>query len=218
MEQTKQHHFDEKKWFTLFANKAHVLYPSDDPAHDYLHIMRVVQTAKHLCEQEKGNWAVIMPAAFFHDFINVPKNDPRREIASKLSAEAAIEYLQAHGYPAEHFDGIRHAIEAHSFSAGIKAETLEAQIVQDADRLDSLGAIGIARCFATTSRMARPFYNGEDPWATNRELDDKNFGIDHFFKKLFLLVDKLNTPTAKAEGEHRVAFIKTYLDQIKREI
>ena len=218
MEQVQHEHLDEKKWFTLFSNKARVLYPSSDPAHDYLHIMRVVHTAKHLCEQENGNWAVVMRAAFFHDFINVPKDDPRREFASKLSAEAAIEYLKAHGYPEKYFDGIRHAIEAHSFSANIKPETLEAKIVQDADRLDSLGAIGIARCFATTSKMSRPFYDNEDPWATNRELDDKNFGIDHFFKKLFLLVDKLNTATAKAEGEHRVAFIKTYLDQIKREI
>ncbi|MNT69898.1 putative hydrolase [compost metagenome] len=84
--------------------------------------------------------------------------------------------------------------------------------------MDSLGAIGIARCFATTSAMSRPFYHDEDPWAENRALDDKNFGVDHFFQKLFLLVDKLNTKTAKEEGEHRVAFIKTYLDQIKREI
>lgn len=208
----------DKKWFEMFSNKARVIYPQSDPSHDYLHILRVVNTAKKLCDAEKANWSVVMPAAFFHDFVNVPKNDPRRPYASRISAEAALEYLKSVGYPEEHFEGIRHAIEAHSFSANIKPESLEAQIVQDADRLDSLGAIGIARCFATSTLMSRPFYSEEDPWAENRVLDDKNYGIDHFYIKLFKLVDKLNTETAKKEGQHRVAFIKTYLDQIKREI
>lgn len=217
MEQQKVTH-EQDKWFHLFSEKARVLYPHTDPSHDYLHILRVVQVAKHLCAQENADWNIVMPAAFFHDFVNVSKNDPRRSIASKISAEAALEYLESVGYPKKYFESIRHAIEAHSFSAGIKPETLEAKIVQDADRLDSLGAIGIARCFATSTLMKTPFYNAEDPWAENRSLDDKNFGIDHFYIKLFKLVDLLNTPSAKAEGEHRISFIKTYLDQIKREI
>ncbi|WP_413613269.1 HD domain-containing protein [Bdellovibrio sp. HCB-110] len=218
MEKTNSSPTSDKKWFELFSNKARVLYPHSDPAHDYLHIQRVVSTAKNLCQAEHGNWEVVMPAAFFHDYINVPKGDPRRPYASQLSAEAAIEYLKSVGYPDKHFEAIRHAIEAHSYSANIKPETLEAKIVQDADRLDSLGAIGIARCFATSSLMSRPFYAEEDPWAESRTLDDKSYGIDHFFQKLFKLVDHLNTETAKKEGEHRIAFIKTYLEQIKREI
>ncbi|MEK2690769.1 HD domain-containing protein [Bdellovibrio sp. GT3] len=213
-----QPEFDEKKWFHLFKNKARVLYPNSDPAHDFLHIQRVVNTAKSLCETEHGQWEVVMPAAFFHDFINVPKNDPRRAYASALSAEATLEYLKSIGYPEQYFNDIRHAIEAHSYSANIKPITLEAKIVQDADRLDSLGAIGIARCFATSSQMSRPFYSEEDPWAEQRDLDDKNYGIDHFYQKLFKLIDHLNTDTAKKEAQHRVTFIKEYLAQIKREI
>ena len=209
---------EQDKWYRLFSDKARVLYPHSDPSHDYLHILRVVRMAKHLCEQENADWNIVMPAAFFHDFVNVKKDDPRRSIASKISAEAALEYLESVHYPKKYFEGIRHAIEAHSFSAGIKPETLEAKIVQDADRWDSLGAVGIARCFATSTLMSTPFYSEEDPWAENRSLDDKSFGIDHFYIKLFKLVDHLNTPSAKAEGEHRISFIKTYLDQIKREI
>ncbi|UYL09268.1 HD domain-containing protein [Bdellovibrio sp. SKB1291214] len=218
MKQSPQPEFDEKKWFHLFKNKARVLYPNSDPAHDFLHIQRVVNTAKTLCDSEKGRWEVVMPAAFFHDFINVPKGDPRRPYASALSGEATIEYLKSIHYPEEFFEDIRHAIEAHSYSANIKPTTLEAKIVQDADRLDSLGAIGIARCFATTTLMSRPFYAEEDPWAEQRDLDDKNFGIDHFYMKLFKLVDLMNTETAKKEAQHRVTFIKEYLAQIKREI
>lgn len=209
---------DTQKWFEQFSEKARVLYPPTDPSHDYLHILRVVQTAKKLCEQEKARWPVVMPAAFFHDFVNIPKNDPRRAQASHISAEATIEYLKSVGYPSEYFEDIRQAIEAHSFSAGVAPKTLEAQIVQDADRLDSLGAIGIARCFATSTLMKTPFYSEEDPWAENRDLDDKSFGIDHFYMKLFTLVEKMHTPSAKAEGDHRISFVKTYLDQIKREI
>lgn len=210
--------FDEAKWYKLFSNKARVIYPHSDPSHDYLHIQRVVNTAKSLCLAEKAQWEVVMPAAFFHDFVNIPKGDPRREYASRISAEAALEYLRSVHYPEEYLEQIRHAIEAHSYSAKIKPETIEAKIVQDADRLDSLGAIGIARCFATSTLMSRPFYSEEDPWAIQRDLDDKNYGIDHFYIKLFKLVDHLNTETAKKEGEHRIAFIKTYLAQIKREI
>ncbi|WP_413581045.1 HD domain-containing protein [Bdellovibrio sp. HCB288] len=214
----QQTDFDEAKWFHLFKNKARVLYPNSDPAHDFLHIQRVVSTAKSLCASEQGRWEVVMPAAFFHDYINVPKGDPRRPYASALSAEATIEYLKSVHYPEKYFDAIRHAIEAHSFSANITPTTLEAKIVQDADRLDSLGAIGIARCFATSSLMSRPFYAEEDPWAEQRSLDDKNYGIDHFYQKLFKLMDLMNTETAKKEAAHRVTFVKEYLAQIKREI
>jgi uncharacterized protein len=216
--ETSQTPFNADHWFHLFSQKARVLYPHSDPAHDYLHVMRVVNTAKTLCDHENAKWEVVMPSAFFHDFVNIPKNDPRRPYASQISAESALHYLKSVNYPAEFFEDIRHAIEAHSFSANITPKTLEAQIIQDADRLDSLGAIGIARCFATSSLMSRPFYSEDDPWAENRELDDRNFGIDHFYVKLFKLVDHLQTESAKKEAEHRVAFIKTYLDQIKREI
>lgn len=209
---------EEHKWFKMFSDKARVLFPSTDPAHDYLHVMRVVNTAKNLCQAEKGQWAIVMPAAFFHDYINVPKGDPRRPYASQLSAEATIEYLKRVGYPEKYYEPIRHAIEAHSYSANIKPETLEAKIVQDADRLDSLGAIGIARCFTTSTLMNLPFYADADPWAESRDLDDTSYGLDHFYKKLFSLTDHLNTESAKKEGAHRIAFIKTYLEQFKREI
>ena len=209
---------EKENWFEIFKNKARVIYPSTDPAHDYLHVLRVVHMAKHLCDIEKACWEIVMPAAFFHDYIQVSKNDPRKPFVSQLSAQATIEYLEHLHYPSQYYEKIRHAIEAHSYSANIQPQTLEARIVQDADRLDALGAIGIARCFATSSLMKVPFYAEEDPWANERELDDKNYGLDHFYKKLIHLVDHLNTETARREGSQRLAFIKTYLEQIKREI
>src|SRR5690606_13837471 len=117
--------------------------------------------------------------------VNVPKNDPRRSQASRFSAVAAVEFLREAAYPAQWLEEIAHAIEAHSFSAGVEPRTLEAQVVQDADRLDGLGAIGIARCFTVGGLLRRPIYDPLDPWAKQRAWDDLRFTVDHFFVKLF---------------------------------
>lgn len=207
-----------QKWDALFAAKAKELYPSSDPSHDFLHIRRVVAAAVKFAREEGADLNVVLPAAYFHDFVNVPKNDPRRAQASTLSGIAAVEYLQSVNYPAEFFDGIKHAITTHSFSANIPCETIEAKVVQDADRLDGLGAIGIARCFSTSTIMGRPYYSEDDMLAESRAPDDKLFAIDHFFVKLFKTAETLQTKSARAEGARRVQFMKTYLQQLKSEI
>lgn len=208
---------DLKGWRDIFDAKARELYPATDPSHDFLHIRRVVSMAMKLAREEGADTMVVLPASYFHDFVNMPKNDPRRKQASALSGEAAVEYLGSVGYPGRHSGAIRHAIMAHSFSAGILCETIEAKVVQDADRLDSLGAIGIARCFTTSTLMGRPYYHEHDFLAGNRPLDDKNYAVDHFFVKLFQVAEMLQTATAREEGARRVAFMKDYLEQLRSE-
>jgi uncharacterized protein len=191
---------------------------SEDPAHDILHFRRVVATAKSLCAEEKAKLEVVLPAAWLHDFVIVPKSDPRRKIASRLSAEAAIEFLKELKYPEIHHAEIAHAIEAHSFSANIETKTLEAKIVQDADRLDGLGAIGLARVFATAALMKRPFYGENDPFCTERLVDDSRYTVDHFFAKLFKTAETLKTKTGQKEGARRVGIMKRYLSDLRAEI
>lgn len=191
---------------------------SVDPAHDFLHFKRVVQTAKKLCREENGKIEVVLPAAWLHDLVIIPKNDPRRLQASKLSAEKAIEFLREIRYPQEYHDEIAHAIEAHSFSANIETKTLEAQIVQDADRLDGLGAVGIARCFATAGLMQRAFYSSDDPFCEVRQCDDKQFTLDHFYQKLLKTAETLKTQSAQKEGLKRAKIMKRYLSDFKDEI
>ncbi|HYD17922.1 MAG TPA: HD domain-containing protein [Patescibacteria group bacterium] len=207
-----------QKWDAVFAAKAEELYPSSDPSHDFLHIRRVVAAATRLAAKEGADLNVVLPAAYFHDFVNVPKSDPRRAQASTLSADAAVEYLQGIGYPAAFLGAIAHAIKTHSFSANIPCETIEAKVVQDADRLDGLGAIGIARCFSTSAILGRPYYSEEDMLARARMPDDRAFAIDHFFVKLFKTAETLQTAAARAEGARRVAFMKDYLQQLEREV
>ncbi|MEJ2794431.1 HD domain-containing protein [Iodobacter sp. LRB] len=206
------------EWEKQFENKMATIATSDDPAHDLLHFKRVVQLAKKIGIAENAQLEVIIPAAWLHDFVIVPKDSPLRSRASKLSAEGAIEYLSSIQYPAEFYPAIAHAIEGHSFSANIEVTTLEAKIVQDADRLDGLGAIGIARCFATAGLLKRAFYADHDPFCSERAPDDAQFTIDHFYKKLFKTAETLKTSAGKAEGLRRIEIMKNYLAALETEI
>ena len=205
-------------WQGIFDAKARELYPPSDPSHDFLHIRRVVGMALKLAREEGADVNVVLPAAYFHDFVNVPKDSPLRKKASGLSAEAAAEYLGSAGYPGQYLEGIRHAIAAHSFSAGIPAETIEAKVVQDADRLDSLGAVGIARCFTTSALLGRPYYHEEELFPGPRAADDRAYAVDHFFVKLFRVAEMLQTASARAEGQRRVTFMHEYLKQLQSEV
>ena len=190
----------------------------NDPTHDFLHIKRVVSWAKKIAAAEGGNLDVVMPAAYLHDIVNVPKNDPRRSQASRLSADFAVEFLKEIGYPSDLLPAIHHAIAAHSFSAEIKAQSLEAKIVQDADRLDGLGAIGIARCFATAGRLGRVFYSENDTFCAERPADDSIYTVDHFYKKLFKTAATLQTDSGRAEGLRRVKSMQHFLEDLELEI
>lgn len=207
-----------QNWEKQFENKISQIATVDDPAHDLLHFKRVAGLAKDLCEREGGNPQVVVPAAWLHDLVIIPKNNPLRSQASRLSAEKAVEFLKSIDYPEKHHKEIAHAIEGHSFSANIEVTTLDAKIVQDADRLDGLGAIGIARCFATAGVLKRAFYSVEDPLCENREPDDLQFTIDHFYKKLFKVAETLKTKSGIEEGRKRVEVMKNYLSSLRSEI
>lgn len=207
-----------EKFESQIVEKVKSIVSVDDPAHDILHFKRVVKSAKQIATAESANLDVVVPAAWLHDLVIVPKNDPLRNQASRLSAAAALVFLKDIKYPEQYWTDIAHAIEAHSFSASIDARSLEAQVVQDADRLDSIGAIGLARCFATAAVMKRAFYCEEDSFCETRTPDDSQFTIDHFFKKLLIIQDKLNTEAARKIGRRRTEYLRLYLKELQEEI
>lgn len=202
----------------LFENKIAEVLGSQDPAHDLAHVKRVVLTAKKLAKIEGAKLEVVVPAAWLHDLVNLPKNHPDRALASQMAARAALDFLKEIAYPVEFFEAIAHAIEAHSFSAQIRPQSLEAKIVQDADRLDALGAIGLARLFSISTQMQRPFYSMLDPFAIERTHDDKEFAIDHIHIKLKQIVQQMNTPVGREEAGVRFHFIEEFLEQLNSEI
>lgn len=205
-------------WEKKFEMKLTSAVSGCDPAHDLLHVKRVVRLAKQLCAKEGGQLEIVLPAAWFHDLVVVPKNSSQRTQASRLSAERALEYLGSAGYPTEYFEGIAHAIEGHSFSANLEVKTIEAKIVQDADRLDALGAIGIARCFATAGLLQRSFYNLGDPFCEVRAPEDAKFTVDHFYSKLFEIAKTLKTQSGLEEGQRRFSTMRSYLAALRGEI
>lgn len=198
--------------------KAHPDFKKD-PAHDLNHFKRVVATSKKLCLEENAKMEVVMPAAWLHDLVNVSKSDPRRSIASQLSADAASNFLKKIQYPDCFLEEIKHAIHAHSYSANIQTKSIEASIVQDADRLDGLGAIGIARVFSVGGLLERKIYSEEDAFGeAGRTLNDLEFTVDHFFVKLFKTIDTLKTEAGKREGHRRGKVMRDYLENLRLEI
>lgn len=205
-------------WENIFQSEIEKMTSSFDPSHDMLHLKRVVATAKKLASHENADLNVIIPAAWLHDFVVIPKDSPLRKQASQISSRRASEFLHDIDYPERYINEIAHAIESHSFSAGIFPRTLEAKIVQDADRLDALGSIGIARCFITSGRMQVPMYHEADPLCVNRQPDDQLGTVDHFYTKLFRIAETLHTPAALKEGKRRVESMKNFLSQLDSEI
>lgn len=189
-----------------------------DSAHDFGHVRRVVALALQIGCAEDGDAQTYVPAAWLHDLVNLPKDHPQRSFASRLSAEKASGFLQGAGYDPDRVEAIAHAIAAHSFSAGIPPRTLEAKIVQDADRLESLGAIGIARTFAVSGALGRALFHPHDPLARMRSPDDIAFGLDHFEIKLFRIAETMQTETGRAIAAQRVAFMRDFREQMAAEI
>jgi len=189
-----------------------------DSSHDIAHTQRVVTSAKKICKKEKADYEIVITAAWLHDCVVLPKNHSDRKSSSKLAAKKAVGFLSKTNFPKIKLKEVCHAIEAHSFSAGIIPETPEAKIVQDADRLDALGAIGIARCFMVGGQLNRPLYHPDDPFCESRKPDDSEWTLDHFYQKLFKLPEMLNTESAKKEAEKRIRFMKNFLEQLKSEV
>lgn len=189
-----------------------------DAAHDRAHIRRVVANARALADSCGANLDVVIPAAWLHDCVAVPKDSPQRPLASTMAAGAASAFLMMSGYPPLLIPAVAHAIAAHSFTAGIAPLTLEARVVQDADRLDALGAVGIARCLMLGAQLGRPLYDPDEPFPVTRPADDAVASIDHFYTKLLGLADTMATEPGKAEAARRSAFMRDYLRQLGHEI
>ncbi|MEP2782263.1 MAG: HD domain-containing protein [Pseudoruegeria sp.] len=190
-----------------------------DSAHDLAHLDRVWLSCQHISQGERaGNPRVLLAGSYLHDLINIPKNSENRAHASSLSAEAAALHLDSLGYDESEIQATQHAIEAHSFSAGILPRSIDALILRDADRLDALGAVGIARTFSVAGAMRRTLYHPEDPFACSRDLDDYKYSIDHWKVKLLVLAQGLATPTGQAIGQVRVQRMVSFLEGFAEEI
>jgi len=190
----------------------------NDPAHDYEHVLRVYRNSQRICKTEKASSRLVLTAALLHDIVYFKKSDRRSKNSSTKSSLKAKKILQKYNYSDNEVKIIANAIETHSYSKNKIPKTLEGRIIQDADRLDALGAIGIARTFAVGGVENRSFYDKKDAFCLVRKPDDQVWTVDHFYKKLLLLESKMNTKSAKIEAKRRTKIIKKFLTDLKKEI
>ncbi|TDW96850.1 HD domain-containing protein [Dinghuibacter silviterrae] len=195
---------------------------AEDGSHDLGHFRRVWNMCRRIdaAEEGKGDLYVLLAASYFHDLVSLPKNHPDRSRSSVLAAEKTAVLLREEFpfFPADRIDAVRHAIEAHSFSAGIPATTYEAKVLQDADRMEALGAIGIARTFYTAGFMHSRMFHEEDPLALERTPDDRHFALDHFQLKLLQLPDKMQTAAGRVIAQQKAALLVSFREQMVREV
>lgn len=206
-----------EKWRARIDDLLKFQLADADGAHNLAHVQRVVTNAIRLMNLENADPMVVLPAAWLHDCVLVRKDSPQRNQASRLAAEKASEFLKEVEYPQHLIPPVAHAIEAHSFSAGIDPQTIEAKVVQDADRIDALGAFGIARCFLTAGVMKAELCSPVDPWGKTRRLDDSRYAVDHFFQKLLKLPGQMQTAAGQKLASERAQFLLNFLSQMASE-
>jgi uncharacterized protein len=204
---------------TLAGHLLAALPVGSDGSHDLSHILRVWRNAASIARDEPAcDLALLAAAVILHDCVAVEKDSPQRAVASRLSAARARDIVADIGWTPSQAAALAHAIEAHSFSAGIEPDSLEARILQDADRLDAIGAIGIARCFYVGGRMTSALYEPNDPAGERRALDDRHYALDHFGAKLFKLASRFRTASGQAMAAQRAetmrAFVAAFLAEI----
>ena len=207
-------------WVRLEA-AARARTESNEPAHDFFHVERVITNARAVARGERlppASEAVVVTAALLHELFTLPKNHPDSANAGERCASDARELLRELEAPPGLIEAAASAIRDHSFSKGVVPQALESRVLQDADRLDAIGAIGLARMWATCADMKRPFYSPVDPFCTTRAPDDKLWGLDHVFKKLLAIPARLHTDTARSLAADRVAFLRVYVDQLRNEL
>jgi uncharacterized protein len=192
-------------------------YEEADPAHDFSHILRVYQNAQLIGKKEGADMQVLLFSALLHDAGSVSKG-LEDSIQSDQRQKAVLDFLIKKGLPKNVQEKVLYSINVHRFSKGIIPDTLEAKILQDADRLDALGAIGIARVFMTGGTLGRALYNPIDPFCKNREPDDRKWDLDHFYKKLLKLESGMHTKTARRLADRRTKVLKRYLLDLEQEI
>jgi uncharacterized protein len=169
---------------------------NDKKSHDSGHVERVTRLAVFIAKREGADVEVVRKAAELHD---IARDKPNHAIEG---AKMAREILRKQGYGEDFIEKVVHCIEAHSFSSGIEPKTLEAKVLSDADKLDAIGAIGVARAF---------MFSGEH----GRSIEDT---LKHFEEKLLKLKDLMFTETAKKIAEERHRFLEEFYRRLKEEL
>jgi len=207
-------------WASLLLNRLQARFALEarDGAHDLGHAVRVAHSAQRLARETGADAEGCVVAALLHDLVYLPKNHPDSPRTGALGAELALAWCRKIPELAEKAEAIAAAIATHSYSGRAKPTSLEGAVLQDADRLEAIGAIGLARCFATGGAMGAALWHSEDPWGEHRPLDDKQFSLDHFELKLLKLAALMNTEAGRAQAASRHLVLTSFLAALREEL
>jgi uncharacterized protein len=200
-----------------------LLLHNQPPAHDFQHVLRVYKNAEMISRQEEGELVdldIVLAAALLHDLKVYPKGTIKTINSADDSAEIAKKILLEYkNYPRDKIEKVSDIIRTHSYSKKLVPGSLEGKILQDADRLDAIGAIGLARTFSVGGSESRCIYNPVDPfWESERQLDNAQWTLDHVRSKLMVLKNSMHTKTAKKIAEGRTEFMELFVNQLRNEI
>jgi uncharacterized protein len=182
-----------------------------DGAHDLAHCLRVARLAVTLALEEGADAEACAAAALLHDLVYLPKNHPDSSGTARMGAQLALEWCREIPELAGRAELIAGAVATHSFSGGARPSNLPGAVLQDADRLEALGAIGLARVFATGGAMGAGLWHPEDPWGRERALDDKRWSLDHFQTKLLKLKAGMHTAAGRRLAGARDQVLRDFL-------
>ncbi|SIR52448.1 uncharacterized protein SAMN05421858_2639 [Haladaptatus litoreus] len=198
-------------------SRAKTYFENVAPAHDWHHVKRVANLAETLAEEHGANDRILFTAVWLHD-IGRARED-RGEIAdhAEWGAKGAKRILAEYDAAETEIEAIQHCIRAHRFSNDVEPETIEAKLLSDADNLDALGAVGIARNFCFSGEFAQPLHDPGLPIVT----DDTTSGataMNHFHKKILRLPERMYTDAGRRMAEERSAFVEEFIARFEREV
>lgn len=190
------------------------IFENDHSGHDYFHTLRVYKTASGIAEQERADLKVVQLAALLHDV-----DDIKLSPETHKNKDRAVAFLRAHGVSEATVKTVCDIIGEVSFKGtdSVVPQSIEGKCVQDADRLDAIGAIGIARAFAYGGSHNRVIHDPDIKPAMNMNADEYrnhvSTTVNHFYEKLFLLKDLMNTATAKEIAKQREEYMRAYIKE-----
>lgn len=188
-----------------------------DPSHDWLHIKRVENLADNIAEKENADNEIVKLAVLLHDIGR--KKEDRGEIKdhSSWGADKAREILEEKGYQEELIEKVDHCVDSHRYSTEPEPETLEAEVLADADNLDALGATGVARTFTVGGERGNPLADPDTPIEED-ETEAGETSLNHFYKKILTLKDRMYTETGRELARERHKFTETFVERFEMEI
>jgi uncharacterized protein len=194
-------------------------YKPVDPAHGIDHLLRVLRTAFRIADCHTGiDRCVLLISCYFHDYLSFSKSVGLSEISSRVTADHVEQIFGTGLLSTRQLQKLHNAILCHSYSAETHGDSAESDILYDADKIDALGAIGVARLFCVAGAIKSNIYDFADPFFEFRSPDDKQFAIDHFYKKILLLPDKMRTSEGRRIATQKIRIVEQFLGQLRADI